>query len=249
MSFIIFLETRNTIAVGLSDPYRRPRVSIFGVSFHFNIAQYITYKIYKLRLLQYWANWNLNHMADWEVIDLKSFKIVWDKTTVHISHYITEFTSNNLSTTTILQQQWQATTNLFPHCVLAPETIQNLYQCTHKGSHGRWKASVDALWKWLKAWNRDPKIAIILVDTLSYISGERNDLSQFPNLTLHSDILHIGCPSIILGFILTSISPTQQTYLTHTGNNKRRLKLARQLITHIWNLIYGQWIHHSIFKC
>ena len=109
---------------------------------------------------------------------------------------------------------------------------------THEGSRGRWTASVDALWKWLEAWNTDPDIAILLADTLLYVTGERNNLPKFPNLTLHSDILCIRWSSIILGIITTSLARTQQTYFTHTGSKKTGLKGASQLITQIWRHIY-----------
>ena len=86
---------------------------------------------------------------------------------------------------TILQRQGHVTTNLCPCYGVTTETIQHLYQCTHKGSRGRWTASVEALRKWIEAWNTDPYIAIILADTLLYIVGEINDPTQCRNLTLH----------------------------------------------------------------
>ena len=75
---------------------------------------------------------------------------------------------------TILHQQGYATTNLCPRYGLASERIQYMYQCTHKEIRGRWIASVDALRKWLKARNTNLDIAIILVNTLLYITGEIN---------------------------------------------------------------------------
>ena len=122
---------------------------------------------------------------------------------------------------TILQQQGHATTNLCPCCGVTPETIQHIYQCTREGSRYRRTASVNALRKWLKACNMDPDIVILLDGALLYIAGEINDLPQYPNLTLHLDILHIGWLSIILGIILTSLARTQQTYFTRIGRGKR----------------------------
>ena len=95
-----------------------------------------------------------------------------------------------------------------------------MYQCTHGGSRGRRTESVDALRKGIEAWNMDPDIEIILVDTLLYITGERHYLPHFTNITLHSDILCIGWMSIILIFIPTSLVRTQQTYFIHIGRNK-----------------------------
>ena len=76
-------------------------------------------------------------------------------------------------------------------------------------------ALVDALHKWIEDWNTDPDITILLADALLYIVGEKNDLFQCPNLTLHSDILRIGWPSILLSIIYTSLTRTQQTYFKH----------------------------------
>ena len=59
-------------------------------------------KIFKRRILQYWDDWNLTHIEDWELIYLKSFKRAQDKTTVHIVHFIIKFISNALPTMTIL---------------------------------------------------------------------------------------------------------------------------------------------------
>ena len=190
--FLLRPATRNTIVVGFLDPYGIPTISVQGVPVHSNIFQYIVYEISKLWQLQYWDNWDLTNMTDWEIIDLISFKRARYTTTVHVAQFITKLMSNNLSTMTILQRKGYATTNLRPRCGLDPDTILHMYQFTHKGSRGRWTASVEALRKCLEDRNMDPDIAIILSDTLLYIAGEINDLPQCPNITLHSDILPIS---------------------------------------------------------
>ena len=96
-----------------------------------------------------------------------------------------------------------------------------MYQFIHEGIRNRCTASVDTLYKWTESHKTDPNIAIILVDACLYIAGERNDLPQFPNLTVHSDTLRIGCPSIIVGFIPASLAYTQQNYFTQIGSKKR----------------------------
>ena len=101
-SFIVSLATRNTIAVVFLNPYGLQSVSICGVSVHSNITLSIAYEISKLRLLQYWANRNLTHTADWEVIDLTSFKRAQDNTNIRMSHFITKYMSNTLSTMPII---------------------------------------------------------------------------------------------------------------------------------------------------
>ena len=165
-----------------------------------------------------------------------------------MAQFIMKYMSNTLPDMTILQQLGHATTNLFPCYGLDPETIQHMYQCTHGGRRGRWTALLDTLQKQLEARNTDPDIAIILVNTLLYIAGERNDLPQYPNLTLHSEIFRIGWPLIVLGFIPTSLARTEQTYFTHTESKKRGLKWASQIITQIWKLICLQWLHYSQLK-
>ena len=214
-SFILSPATINTISVGFLDPYGLPSVPILGIPVLYNLTQYIVYKISKLQLLQYWADLNLTHMADWEVIEILPFKQARDTTTVHMAQLITKCMSNTLTTMKIPQQQVHATKNLCLRCGLDLDTIQHLYQLTQEEIHGIWTASVYALQKWLKARNMDPDIAILLVNTLLYIIGERNDLPQCLNITLHSDILCINWSSIFLGFITTSLARTQQTYLTH----------------------------------
>ena len=149
---------------------------------------------------------------------------------------------------TIIKQLVHTTNNLWLWCGLSPETIQRTYQCSHKIIHGIWTASVDQLCKYIEARNTDPDIKIILVDTLLYIVGERNDLPQSSNLTLHSKIICIGWTYIHLGFIPKSLACTQQTYFTHIGSRKTGLKWASQLITKIWKLVYSQWLHHSKLK-
>ena len=101
-SFIVSPATRNTIAVVFLNPYGLQSVSIRGVSVHSNITLSIAYEISKLRLLQYWANRNLTHTADWEVIDLTSFKRAQDNTNIRMAHFITKYMSNTLSTMPIL---------------------------------------------------------------------------------------------------------------------------------------------------
>ena len=159
-------------------------------------------------------------MEDLKGVELKLFKQAQYKTTVHTANLITKCMRKTLSTITILQLQGHATTNICLCCGLVCERIQHMYLWTHKGSRGRWTSAVDALRKCLKDWNTVPDITIILVDALLYIAGERNDLPQRPSLTLQSDIHHIGWPSIILGFISTSLAHTQQTHFTHKGSKK-----------------------------
>ena len=65
------------------------------------------------------------------------------------------------------------------------------------------------------------------------------------NLTLHSDILRIGWPSIILGVIPTPYRVYTTNVIHSHRKQKTGLKWASQLITQIWKLIYGQWLHHS----
>ena len=62
-----------TIPVGFSDPYGLLSLSINGVPVHSNLAQAIVYKISKHWPLQYWVDWKLTHMVDWEGIELKPF--------------------------------------------------------------------------------------------------------------------------------------------------------------------------------
>ena len=166
-----------------------PIISIQIAPVHSNIAQYITYEISKRQLLQHWDDQKLTHTADWDYIDLTSFKQARLMISFHMAHFITKCISNTLSTMTFIQRQGHATTNLFPRYDITLVIIQHLYQCTHKGIRDRWTNSVDTLRKWLEAQNTDPYIAVLLDKSLLYIVGERNDLTQWPSLTVHSDIL------------------------------------------------------------
>ena len=96
-----------------------------------------------------------------------------------------------------------------------------MYQFTDKGSRGIRTASVDALRKWPETRNTDPNISFFFFNALLYIAEEGNVQQQFSNLTLHSDILGIGWPSIILGFITKYLARIQQTYFIHIGSKKR----------------------------
>ena len=183
-------------------------------------------------------------MSYWEGINLTPFEQSRGRTTIHMSHLITKYMSNSLSTMIIIQQQVHASTNICPRCGTVLETIQHIYQWTHEGIIVRRTASVYTFKKWLETRNTDPDISTIFVSALLYIAGEINDLPQCPNLALHYDILHIVCPYILLGFIPKSLALTQQTYFTHIGR-KTGLKWASQLITQIWKLNYGQWLHRS----
>ena len=137
-----------------------------------------------------------------------------------MSHFIKKCMSNTFPTMKILQHRGHATTNLFPICGLDPETIENLYQCTHRVIRDIRTASVDALRKWLEARNTDPGFAILLEKSLLFIAGDINDLSQCPNITLHPDITRIGWPSIVNGIIPTSLAHTEQTYFTHIRSKR-----------------------------
>ena len=162
-----------------------PSVSIHGDPIHSNITQYIVYDISKLCLLKSWDYCNLTHTEEWDEIELTLFKLAQETTTIHMAHFITKCTSNNLPNMTILQRQLHAKTNLCLWCGINTETIQHHYKCTHKGIRNRWTASVDALKKRLEYRNTDPDIAIVLAIAPLYIAGERNDLPQCLNLTLN----------------------------------------------------------------
>ena len=187
-------------------------------------------------------------MAEWEVIELTPFEWEQDRTTVHMSHFITKCMINPLPTMTILQWRVHASTNLCPLCGILPGKIHRICQCTHKVSRGRCTASVYIFWKWLETRNMDPDISTHFINVLIYIAGEGNDLPQCLNLNPHSNILHTVWTSITLRFILKSLALTQQTHFTHIGSKKAGLKCSSQLITQIWNLIYRQWLHHSKLK-
>ena len=64
-ALILSLETRNTIAIGLSDLQIILSVSIHSALVHSNITKSIVYEISKHRLLQNWDNQNLTHTTDW----------------------------------------------------------------------------------------------------------------------------------------------------------------------------------------
>ena len=223
-AFLLSSATRNTMAIGISDYHRILSLSIHGSPVHSNITHSIAYKIPKRWLLQHWDDWTLTHTEDWDETNLTLFKQAWETTTIHMAHFITKCIINTLTAMKTLHLQGHLTTKMFPLYGVTLETIQHLYQCNHEGSHRIWTASVDVLRKWLKAQNMEPDIAIILGNALLCIAGERNDLTQCPNLTLHSDILCIGWSSIIFGIIPTSLACTQKTYFTHTGSKKIGLK-------------------------
>ena len=94
----------------------------------------------------------------------------------------------------------------------------------HEGSRGIWTASVDAFQTWFETRNANPDMTTIFTDTLLYITGEVNDLPQFPNSALHFDIIRIIWPSIILDLIPNSLALTKQTYLKHIGSKITGLK-------------------------
>ena len=146
-AFILSSATINTMEIRLSGPHGIPSISIRRDPIHYNHAQYITYKISKNKLLQHWENLNLTHIVDWDKIYLTLFKRARETTSVHMSHFITNCTSNALPNMNILQRQGHATTNLCTCCGVTPERIQHVHQCNHGGNHDRWKASVDALRK------------------------------------------------------------------------------------------------------
>ena len=58
-------------------------------------------------------------MADWEGIDLTSFKRAQDSTAAHMEHFITKCMNNTLSNMTIVQRRGNATTNLCLRYILA----------------------------------------------------------------------------------------------------------------------------------
>ena len=109
-----------------------------------------------------------------------------------------------------------------------------MYRCTHEGSHVRWTASVHALKTCPETRNTDPEITNIFADKLLYILEEGNELPQRPNLSLHSDILHIGWPYIILCFITKSLSSTQQTHYHKYRKQKNMTQMGQP--THHKNL-------------
>ena len=111
-SFLRLPAPRTSLAVGFSYLYGLPSLSIRGVPVHSNLAQSTVYDISKHRLLQYLFDQKLTHMEDWEEIYLSPFEQAWDRTTAHMSHFITKFMRNSLSTMTIIQEQDHASTNL-----------------------------------------------------------------------------------------------------------------------------------------
>ena len=111
-SFLRSSAPRTTIAVELSYPYMLKSVSICRAPFHSNISQDVFYKISKYQILQYWVDWKLTHVADWEGIDLTPFELARNRTTFHMSHFIKKCMSNTLSTMKIIQRQGNESNNI-----------------------------------------------------------------------------------------------------------------------------------------
>ena len=57
----------------------------------------------------------------------------------------------------------------------------------------------------------EPLHVYFFTNSLLYIARKGNGLPQCPNLSFQYDILRIGWPSIIIGFIRKSLAHTQQT--------------------------------------
>ena len=171
-SFLCSLAPRTALAVGFLYPHRLPSLSNCRFPVYSNLAKSIVYEISKHRKPQYWVDRKLIYMAVWEEIYLSPFQRQWNRTTVHMSHFIIKCISNNLSNMTNIEVRGHASTNLCTCCGLVRERIQQMYQHSHEGSRGRWTASVDTLRKWLETRHADPDIATLLTNALLYISGE-----------------------------------------------------------------------------
>ena len=91
-------------------------------------------------------------------------------------------------------------------------------------------------------------IEYIFVNEILYIKGKGSDLSQCPYLTLKSEILRIGWPSIILGVIPTPYRVYTTNVIHSHRKQKTGLKWASQLITQIWRFAYGKWTQCSKLK-
>ena len=88
-AFLLSSATRNTIAIGLLDPYVMPSVSIQRAPVQSNITKSIVNEIHKHRIPQHWDYRNLSHTVDWDESDRKLFKQARERTTTHMEHLLT----------------------------------------------------------------------------------------------------------------------------------------------------------------
>ena len=129
--------------------------------------------------------------------------------------------SNTLSTVKFLQKQGHASTNLCLRCGTVPEKYSICINAPMREVAAYVKHQYKPFWKWLEMQNTDPDITTFFAHTLLYIAGEGNDLTQCPNLALHSDIFRTVWLSITLGFFPKSLAGTHQICFTHIEAKER----------------------------
>ena len=88
------------------------------------------------------------------------------------------------------------------------ETLEHLYKCPCTGSHNQCKTTVTKLLKWIPKQHIDTNISYLFEASLLYLYGKENNIPKFEYQSLHSDILQVGWPSIILSILPVSLIKT-----------------------------------------
>ena len=177
-------------------------------------------------------------------MDLTPFKRAGERTTIHMSHFITKCMSNTLSTRKILQRRGHASNNLYPGCGISPVTIQNMYQCTYEGSCVICIVTVYALRKWLEKQNMDPEILIFCHCTPIHCRRRKIPATvSKPN----SALWHPSHRLAIYNFRFHPQIPWTYTKSVFNSHGKQKSGTQMGQTTHkkIWKLIHVQWLHHS----
>ena len=94
----------------------------------------------------------------------------------------------------------------------------------------------------------DPNIRSLFEAALLYLYGQENHIPTWADQSLHSGILQVGWPYILLRLLPVRLIRTQQLYYLYIGSRWTVSKLRRLLIQQLSKLLQGQWTYRSQLK-
>ena len=218
-----------------------------------SIASTLASKISHNRMLSYLARKRftstnlLSHFSHTAYGNARRESSTW------MQHFTTKWLCKCLPTEKILFRRNHSTSPLCSLCSYAEENLTHVLQCPDPTSTNTWTTSISDLSQWLNRQDTDPILHDIIIDSLTARDLTTTELlTTIPHSRSHAMALAtqtmFGWENMLLGFIATEFTTTQQTYYEYIGSKRTGSRWTTNLIKQFWRILQAMWLSRNRIK-
>ena len=218
-----------------------------------SIASTLTSKISHNRMLSYLARKRFTSTNLLSHFSLTAYGNARRESSTWMQHFITKWLCKCLPTEKILFRRNHSTSPLCSLCSSAEENLTHVLQCPDPTSTNTWNTSISDLSLWLNRQDTDPILHDIIIDSLLARDFTTTELlTTIPHSRTHAMALAtqtmIGWENMLLGFIATEFTTTQQAYYEYIGSKRTGSRWTTNLIKHFWRILQAMWLSRNRIK-